>query len=91
MDDYVNRAYSWGYMAVRFVFERHVEVLRTILPMFRAGNYAGYWQYMQQISTQFDDEFAQWVQTVTTSGTPTPPKRTSVQKSGWVDAGSRAG
>ncbi|KVA58378.1 hypothetical protein WI58_23960 [Burkholderia cepacia] len=79
MDDYVNRAYSWGYMAVRFVFERHPEVLTTILPKFRVGDYAGYWSYMQQLSTQFDDEFAQWVPTVTTSGTPLPPpKRTIV-------------
>jgi microbial collagenase len=75
MDDYVNRTYRWGYMAVRFVFERHPEVLATILPMFRAGDYDSYCAYMKRLPAQLDEEFAQWVPTVTTSGTPTPPWR----------------
>ncbi|RKP46411.1 collagenase [Trinickia fusca] len=73
MDDYVNRAYPWGYMSVRFVFERHPEILATILPLFRSGDYAGYWTYMQGLSTGLDAEFAAWVPTVTTAGTPTSP------------------
>jgi microbial collagenase len=75
MDDYVNRAYRWGYMAVRFMFERHAESLAVILPMFRAGQYRAYWAYMQQLPATMDDEFAQWVQTTTTAGTPQPPGR----------------
>lgn len=73
MDDYVSRAYRWGYMAVRFVFERHPEVLSTILPMFRSGNYAAYWAYMKSLPAQFDREFADWVPTVTPDGTPVRP------------------
>ncbi|KVN98529.1 hypothetical protein WJ69_34300 [Burkholderia ubonensis] len=74
MGDYQDRAYRWGYMAARFVFERHPELLATILPKFRCGDYAGYWRGMQQISTRFDDEFTQWAQTATTAGTPRPPR-----------------
>jgi microbial collagenase len=73
MDDYVNRAYRWGYMAVRFMFERRPENLAAILPMFRAGQYQAYRAYMQQLPVTLDDEFAQWVQTTTTAGTPQPP------------------
>lgn len=78
MDDYVNRAYRWGYMAVRFMFERHAETIAAVLPMFRSGDYAGYWNYMRQLPPQLDAEFAAWVPTVTTAGTPMPPQhRTS--------------
>lgn len=73
MDDYVDRAYRWGYMAVRFMFERHPEHLAVILPMFRSGQYRPYWAYMQQLPTSIDDEFAQWVQTTTAAGAPEPP------------------
>lgn len=73
MDDYVNRAYRWGYMATRFMFERHPENLAAILPMFRTGQYQAYKAYMQQLPRSLDDEFAQWVATATTAGTPQPP------------------
>lgn len=73
MDDYVNRAYRWGYMAARFMFERHPENLAAILPMFRSGQYGAYLAYMQQLPMTLDDEFAQWVRTTTTAGAPEPP------------------
>ncbi|CAN7627790.1 collagenase [Trinickia sp. LjRoot230] len=73
MVDYVSRAYRWGYMATRFIFERHPEVLAAILPMFRSGDYAAYWAFIQRLSPQLDDEFSAWVPTVTTAGTPAPP------------------
>ncbi|PMS13715.1 collagenase [Trinickia caryophylli] len=75
MDDYVNRAYRWGYMAVRFMFERHPEVMATILPMFRSGDYVDYWAYVKRLPKQFDAEFADWAQTAQTSGSPVPPWR----------------
>lgn len=73
MDDYVNRTYRWGYMAVRFMFERHPENLAAILPMFRGGQYDAYWDYMRRLPAGIDDEFAQWVRTATTDGAPQPP------------------
>jgi microbial collagenase len=73
MPDYVNRAYNWGYMATRFMFEKHRSDIDAILPLFRAGNYAAYEQYMQSIGTRYDAEFASWVQTATTDGEPPLP------------------
>jgi microbial collagenase len=73
MSDYVNRAYYWGYMSVRFMYERHPEVISTILPKFRVGDYTGYWAYMTSLGTKYDAEFAAWVQTATTAGTPPIP------------------
>jgi hypothetical protein len=73
MADYVTRAYRWGYMAVRFMNERHRADLDAILPMFRAGNYDAYEAYMQKIGTSYDAEFAAWVQTATTAGDPPLP------------------
>lgn len=73
MDDYVNRTYRWGYMAMRFMFERHPEHLAAIVLMFRAGRYGAYWDYMQRLSSSLDDEFSQWVGTATTDGAPQPP------------------
>jgi microbial collagenase len=64
MDDYVSRAYRWGYMAMRFMFERRPEVLDTILPMFRRGDYAAYWTYIQRLPPVIDKEFAAWVSAV---------------------------
>jgi microbial collagenase len=80
MDDYVDRAYRWGYMAVRFVFERRPELLGMILPLFRSGDYERYWDYMQRLSTQIDDEFAAWVPTATTAGSPHSPWQTATRR-----------
>lgn len=63
MRDYVDRAYGWGYMAVRFMFERHRPDVDAILQRFRAGDYFGYRALIQQIGTRYDEEFAQWMRT----------------------------
>lgn len=75
MSDYQNRAYYWGYMSVRFMYERHPEVVATILPKFRVGDYTGYNAYMNSLGTRFDAEFASWAQTATTAGTPPIPNQ----------------
>ncbi len=73
MSDYVTRAYKWGYMAVRFMNERHRSDIDAILPKFRAGDYDGYQRIMDGIGTRYDSEFASWVQQATTSGEPPMP------------------
>lgn len=76
MADYVPRAYRWGYMAVRFMNEKHRADIDAIIPKFRAGDYTGYQVYMNNIGTRYDAEFAAWVQTATVAGEPplpTPP------------------
>ncbi len=73
MNDYQNRAYRWGYMATRFMFEKHRSDVDTILAKFRVGDYTGYWNYMTALGTQYDAEFATWTAAATTAGCPTLP------------------
>jgi len=73
MANYVPRAYNWGYMATRFMFERHRSDIDAILPKFRVGDYSGYENMMVNIGTHYDAEFASWVQAATTAGDPPLP------------------
>jgi microbial collagenase len=73
MGDYTNRAYRWGYMATRFMMEKHRSDVDAILPKFRVGDYDGYQNYMNYIGTRYDAEFAAWVKTATTAGEPPMP------------------
>lgn len=73
MPDYVNRAYRWGYMATRFMFERHRPDVDTIVARFRAGRYEDYQNLMRAIGTRYDNEFAAWAQQATTGGEPPLP------------------
>ncbi|MFZ6801169.1 collagenase [Undibacterium sp. Di24W] len=76
MSDYVARAYRWGYMAVRFMNEKHRNDVDAIVAKFRVGDYTGYQAYMANIGTKYDAEFTAWVQSATVAGEPplpTPP------------------
>jgi len=67
------RIYRWSYMAIRFMFEKHRADVDLILSRFRAGNYAGYIRFIEQIGTRYDAEFARWVQSATTTVPPPLP------------------
>lgn len=73
MADYTDRAYRWGYMATRFMFERHRNDVDAVVNKFRVGDYDGYQNYMDYIGTRYDSEFATWVQSATTAGEPPLP------------------
>ncbi|MQA20565.1 M9 family metallopeptidase [Rugamonas rivuli] len=74
MNDYVIRAYRWGYMATRFMMERHRADVDAVLGMFRIGDYSGYQSFMARIGTSYDAEFADWVNSATTAGQPPMPE-----------------
>ncbi|MCY1021920.1 M9 family metallopeptidase [Pyxidicoccus sp. MSG2] len=65
-----DRVYSWGYLAVRFMFERHSDQVDTMLGHFRTGNYTAYRQYLDGIATTRDGEFHQWIDCVATATDP---------------------
>ncbi len=73
MSDYTARAYRWGYMATRFMNERHRSDIDFAVSKFRIGDYNAYQAYMTNIGTRYDAEFASWVQTATTAGQPPMP------------------
>lgn len=73
--DYVARAYRWGYMATRFMFERHRADVDTIVSRFRVGDYDGYANYVAYIGNRYDGEFVDWARAATTAGEPPLPTK----------------
>ena len=73
MSDYVARAYRWGYMAVRFMNEKHRSDMDAMVAKFRTGDYSGYQTLVNNIGTRYDTEFANWVQAATVAGEPPLP------------------
>jgi microbial collagenase len=58
----VTRTYPWGYLAVRYMFERHPADIHRMLARFRVGDYAGgYAVYTTDIGTRYDTDFDQWL------------------------------
>ena len=56
-----DRIYRWGYLAVRFMFERHRTDVNTILNYIRNGQYEQYQTFINGIGTRYDSEFADWL------------------------------
>ncbi len=74
------RVYSWGYLAVRYMFEKQRSQVSNILGYFRPGNYAGYTSYMNSaaMSASMDAGFKNWLTCAADAALPncadtTPP------------------
>ncbi|HSX62771.1 MAG TPA: collagenase [Tahibacter sp.] len=79
-DSGTNRVYRWGYLAVRFMFEKHRGDVSGILGHFRPGNYTGYATFMNGIGARYDTEFRSFLACVAnpdgsgcSGGTNVPP------------------
>ncbi|WDE03218.1 collagenase [Thalassomonas viridans] len=69
-----SRIYDWSYLAVRFMFERQMTYVNSILSELRTGDFSAYDRILDNIGTSLDTEFAAWLQTVqSTTETPTEP------------------
>jgi microbial collagenase len=55
------RVYNWGYLAVRYMFEKRRPQVTSILGYVRPGNYAGYETFMNGLGTQYDADFKGWL------------------------------
>ncbi|MCE9673049.1 M9 family metallopeptidase [Myxococcus stipitatus] len=64
------RVYYWGYLGVRFMFERHASQVSTMVGQFRAGNYASYRSTLDGLGTSLDTEFHAWIACVATATDP---------------------
>ena len=61
----VDRVYRWSYLAVRFLFERHPEVVERLLVRYRVGDFAGARDYVDGTAdADYDSEWRQWLQAV---------------------------
>ncbi len=56
----VDRIYRWGYLAVRFMFEKHKQEVNSMLQETRQGNWKNYKSVITQWSTRYQNEFEQW-------------------------------
>ncbi|QHA02380.1 collagenase [Streptomyces broussonetiae] len=60
--DDVTRTYPWGYLAVRYMTEKHPSDIQAILAKFRTGDYSGaYAIYNTTIGTRYDADFDAWL------------------------------
>lgn len=65
------RVYNWGYLAVRYMFEKQRNRVSTLLnSYFRPGNYSAYTSYMNGINTTLDADFSAWLPCVNNGSLP---------------------
>jgi microbial collagenase len=58
----LDRTYAWGYLAVRYMIEKHPADVQSMLAKFRVGDYTGgYAAYNSTIGTRYDADFNMWL------------------------------
>ncbi|MEU9191877.1 collagenase [Streptomyces hundungensis] len=58
----LSRTYPWGYLATRYMVEKHPADVQNMLAKFRAGDYEGaYAVYSTGIGTRYDADFTTWL------------------------------
>ncbi|MEV6007925.1 M9 family metallopeptidase [Streptomyces sp. NPDC051976] len=79
------RTYPWGYLAVRYMSEKHPADVQAMLAKFRTGDYTGGQAvYATAIGTRYDADFDAWLTSLagggsTGGGTATPCTDANVQ------------
>ena len=69
----VTRTYPWGYLAVRYMFEKHPADIQRMLARFRVGDYpGGHAVYNSGIGTRYDADFDQWLTACASGACATP-------------------
>ncbi|WEF30817.1 collagenase [Pseudoduganella chitinolytica] len=66
------RVYNWGYLAVRYLFEKQRAKVSNVLGYFRPGNYTGYAAYMTGagMGSSMDADFRNWLPCVNNAALP---------------------
>ncbi|TQV89526.1 M9 family metallopeptidase [Aliikangiella coralliicola] len=65
------RIYDWGYLAVRYFFEKRASDISSILNLMRNGDYDELDDFLANIGTSYDSDFANWLQEVESKESPT--------------------
>jgi microbial collagenase len=87
------RVYRWGYLGVRYMFEKRRSDVSTILGYFRPGNYTGYASFMNSIATRDDAAFKAWLPCVVNPANPgcsTAANKAPVATFGYTVSGLKA-
>ncbi|GAA2153512.1 collagenase [Kitasatospora kazusensis] len=66
------RTYPWGYLAVRYMFEKHPADITSMLTHFRTGDYAGGYAVYNSIGTGYDADFNAWLDALANAGSNGP-------------------
>ncbi|MDH6108410.1 microbial collagenase [Kitasatospora sp. MAP12-15] len=66
------RTYPWGYLAVRYMFEKHPADISNMLSHFRTGDYAGGYAVYHSIGTAYDADFNAWLDALANVGANGP-------------------
>lgn len=92
------RVYPWGYLATRYMVEKHPADVQNMLAKFRTGDYAGgYAVYNTGIGTRYDADFNTWLDACaagaceSTGGDPTAPACTDPDARVMAQNCSRSG
>jgi microbial collagenase len=59
--DTETRSYPWGYLAVRYMLEKHPDLVSAMLGHFRAGDYTGGYAVYNNLGTTYDADFTTWL------------------------------
>ncbi|WP_280725938.1 collagenase [Kitasatospora sp. MAA4] len=57
------RTYPWGYLAVRYMFEKHPADVTAMLAKYRAGDFQGAYAVYNSLGTAYDADFDSWLNT----------------------------
>ncbi|WP_035803548.1 M9 family metallopeptidase [Kitasatospora mediocidica] len=68
----VTRTYPWGYLAVRYMFEKHPADITNMLTHFRTGDYTGGYAVYNSIGTGYDADFSSWLYALANAGSNGP-------------------
>lgn len=63
--DGLNRVYRWGYLAVRFMIEKHPEDVTELLGYSRTGQYKEWVKLLERLGPAYNTEFHSWLEEVT--------------------------
>lgn len=61
----LNRVYRWGYLAVRFMIEKHPEDVTELLGYSRTGQYKEWVKLLERLGPAYNTEFHSWLDEVT--------------------------
>jgi microbial collagenase len=67
-----DRIYRWGYLAVRFMFEKHSNEVQAMRIDTRAGNWDAVQTRFNSWANNYSNEFTSWTQSMPAPGTTTP-------------------
>lgn len=67
-----DRIYRWGYLAVRYMFEKHRDKLDQMLQFTRNGDYPRYQALVLSWGSSMDEDFALWLQQLTADSATSP-------------------